>query len=306
MANYYYNNELGDNEKHVIYTDTDSIFVSALPLVKHRNPNADLTDDKYMTKEILNITSEVQDFLNKSYDVFAKRFLNCDNHKFDIKQEVISKAAFWVTKKRYGQWIINDGGVPCDKLDVKGLDIVRSSFPVAFKQLMTEVLQDILENADKSIIDEKILELKSSMKSMNLSDISTPTGVKNIKKFIDSGRKKFKTKGMFTDVRKGTPVHVKSAIIYNDLLKHFDLDKIEPIRNSDKIKWVYLKSNPLNIKTIAFKDYEDPSEIMDFIQQYVDYDKIFERTLNKKMKTWYAALSWEDPVDKRYTLDRFF
>ena len=306
MANYYYNNELGDKEKHVIYCDTDSIFCSAVPLIKHRNPNADLTDDEYMTKEILSITSEVQDFLNESYDVFAKRFLNCDKHRFDIKQEVISRSAFWVTKKRYGQWIINDGGVPCDKLDVKGLDIVRSSFPTAFKTLMTEVLQDILSNVDKTIIDTKILDLKSDMKQMNLSDISTPTGVKGIQKFIDRSRKKFKTKSMFTDVRKGTPVHVKSVIIYNDLLKYFDLANIEPIRNSDKIKWVYLKSNPLNIKTIAFKDYEDPKEIMDFIQQYVDYDKIFERTLNKKMKIWYEALSWEDPVDKQYTLERFF
>ena len=40
-----------------------------------------------------------------------KSFLNCDEHRFDIKQECIAKSAFWVTKKRYGQWIINDGGV---------------------------------------------------------------------------------------------------------------------------------------------------------------------------------------------------
>ena len=66
-----------------------------------------------------------------------------------FKQECIAKAPFWVTKKkRYGQWIINDGGV-CDRLDVKGLDIVRSSFPPAMRKLMTGVLQDILGNVDK-------------------------------------------------------------------------------------------------------------------------------------------------------------
>ena len=26
-------------------------------------------------------------------------------------------------KKRYGQWIINDGGVKCDKVDVKGVAV---------------------------------------------------------------------------------------------------------------------------------------------------------------------------------------
>ena len=74
-------------------------------------------------------------------------------------------------------------------------------------------------------------------------------------------------------------------------------------RNSDKIKWVYLKPNPFNLKIIAFKDYEDPKEIMNFIQQYVDHDKIFERALNKKIRTWYEALSWKSgpSQDKRKT-----
>ena len=66
-------------------------------------------------------------------------------------QECVAKSAFWVTKKRYGQWIINDGGIVCDRLDVKGLDIVRSSFPPAMRKLMTGVLQDILGNVDKVI-----------------------------------------------------------------------------------------------------------------------------------------------------------
>ena len=33
---------------------------------------------------------------------------------------------------------------------------------------------------------------------------------------------------------------------------------------------------------------------------------IAERVLNKKIKTWYEALAWTEPVDKKYTLDRFF
>ena len=98
-----------------------------------------------MTEQILDIASEVQTYINKSYDYFAKNFLNIqDEHRFEIKQEVIAKSAFWVTKKRYGQWIINDGGTPCEKLDVKGLDIVRSSFPPSFRDFMTKVLKAIL------------------------------------------------------------------------------------------------------------------------------------------------------------------
>ena len=45
---------------------------------------------------------------------------------------------------------------------------------------------------------------------------------------------------------------------------------------------------------------------MDFIQQYVNHDKILERALDKKLKKWYEAMQWSDPIDKQYTLEKFF
>jgi len=306
MANYFYNKELSDNKDQVIYVDTDSIFCSAVPLVKHRNPNADVNDNDYMTKEILSIAGEVQDFINNSYDIFAKRFLNIkQGHKFDIKQEVISRSAFWVTKKRYGQWIINDGGFECDRLDVKGLDIVRSSFPNAFRELMTNVLNGILNHTDKDEIDDMILSFKKNLKVQSLDDIALPTGVKGIKKFTDKSRGKFNNKTIFTNVKKGAPVHVKAAILYNDLLKHHNLKSIEPITDSNKIKWVYLKENPLQIKQLAFKGYDDPPEIMDYINQYVDREKLFKKALQKKLDLFYESMNWV-LIDKQDTLERFF
>ena len=302
IANYYYNKELGDSDNHVIYTDTDSIFVSSLPIVKHRNPDADINDDAFMTEKILEVTGEVQDFINKSYDYFAKKFLNCDDHRFDIKQENIAKSAFWVAKKRYGQWIINENGVKCDKLDVKGLDIIRSSFPPAFRDLMTIVLKYILNNQDKQLIDDTILDFKSIMKEKPILDIALNTGVKGITKYTSK-----RVKGRFTELKKGTPVHVKAAIKYNDLVDHFKLNKeVEKIKNNDKIKWVYLKSNPFDIQSLALKGYDDPDQIMEFINTYIDYDKIFESQLNKKIKVFYQALNWPLPVDKKNTLERFF
>ena len=45
------------------------------------------------------------------------------------------KNGLWIAKKRYAQWIISDNGVPVDKLDVKGLDVKRSSFPKSFSRV---------------------------------------------------------------------------------------------------------------------------------------------------------------------------
>jgi DNA polymerase elongation subunit (family B) len=308
IANHYYNTELNDNKDYCIYTDTDSCFYSAIPLVKNRYPEADLNDDGFMTEQILSIAGEVQDYINKGYDYFATKFLNVKgSHRFDIKQECIAKSAFWVRKKRYGQWIINDGGVECDRLDVKGLDIVRSNFPPAMRDLMTEVLQDILSEEDKDIIDEKIIKFKNEMKVMSMYEIALPTGVRGLKKYTDNTRGRFGgDKTIFTKTRKSTPVHVKAAIKYNDLLKHFDLEDTEPIKNKEKIKWTYLKNNPLGISELAFKGYDDPPEIIELIEQYIDHDKIFDGQLQKKVKMFYEAMKWDLPVDKINTLERFF
>ena len=42
----------------------------------------------------------------------------------------------------------------------KRFGYVRSSFPPAMRDLMTQVLKDILGDVDKDIIDEKILKFK--------------------------------------------------------------------------------------------------------------------------------------------------
>ena len=190
----------------------------------------------------------------------------------------------------------------CDRLDVKGLDIVRSSFPPAMRKLMTGVLQDILGNVDKDSIDKDILKFKKEMKTSDIQDIALPTGVRKLTKFKDKTPKG----AVFTTMRKGTPVHVKAAWIYNDLLKYWGLNNFERIKSSEKIKWVYLKPNTMNIKQIGFKGYDDPPKIMEFIKQNVDYDKLFSRALEKKIRMFYEALKWDMPVDKANTLERFF
>ena len=300
-CNEYYNNELKDDSDHVIYTDTDSIFVSSVPIIKKRFPNANIEDDSFMTDKILIVAKEVQDHLNQKYNEFAKLYLNCDKHRFDIKQEVIAKSAFWVAKKRYGQWIINENGVTCDKLDVKGLDIIRSSFPPAFRKVMTEVLQGILNNQKKDLIDDIILVFKKEMKEMNILEIALNTSVKGLQKYVTP------TRSEFSQFKKAAPVHVKAAVRYNDLIKKFNLEnKVELIKNQDKIKWVYLKANPYNLQSIALKGYDDPKEILDLANEFIDHGKLFESQLNKKIKMFYNALNWTEPVNKKNSIERFF
>ena len=307
MTDFYYNKLLGTNDKYVIYTDTDSIYASAVPLIKKKYPTADLSNQQFMTEKIIDIASDVQNFLNESFNLFGEKFLSINTHKFNIKQELISRSAFWVAKKRYGQRIINDNGVECNKLDIKGLDIVRSNFSSAFRELMTDVLNGILDNVDKGDIDDIITDFKRKMPEYSIDDISLSTGVRGMKKFRDNKRTKFgNKKNIFTAVKKGTPIHVKSAIIYNDLLKYFDVGfSFEPIRDQDKIKWCYLKPNPFGMKTIAFKGDNDPKQILDIVEKYIDHNEIFDGSLKKKIDSFYNALGWT-LIDKQNSIERFF
>ena len=106
---------------------------------------------------------------------------------------------------------------------------------------------------------------------------------------------------------KGTPAHVKAAVIYNDLLEYFKTSgQYSPISNGEKIKWVYLKQNPLGIPAIGFKGYDDPPKIMEFINKFVNHIKIFESVLKNKLDLFYESLSWTEPTDKSKTLEQFF
>ncbi len=257
------------------------------------------------TQRINEIATEVQKYLNESYDYFAKKFCNLGIHRFEIKQEIIAKSALFIVKKRYGMKIISDNGTLVNKTMVKGLDTVRSNFAPLFRKLLSDVLDDILGRVPKDKVDHRITRFRKNMKYNQLDEISSPTGVKGIWKYME--KKDKENSSVFSTFKKGTPVHVKAAIAYNDLVKYYKQDnKYQFINNGDKIRWVYLKTNPLGLNAVAYKGHEDPPEIMNFITQHIDHDKIYRQSLTKKIQMFYDCLDWGKPVDEEQSMERFF
>ena len=297
------------NEKEgdwVIYTDTDSCFASALPIIKKNMPDIDLNDEKAMTEAILKVTGDVQSFVNKFYDVMAKRYFNIEKHRFDAKQEVIAKTSFWLAKKRYAQFIINKAGIECDEMEVKGIDVVRTSFPIRFRKFMQKFLDDMLRKLPKDQIDASILEFKDNMPSYPVIEIAKNTSVKFKSQNGDNDyNPKTRHPFQFMD---GTPAQAKAALAYNDLLKTWKLDKEVPeIFHGQKIKWVYLKQNQYGINGIAMKaDGTDPDRIMEFIEQYVDRNAMYEQELKGKLLDFYNVLNWDYPNETDVKLGEFF
>jgi hypothetical protein len=78
------------------------------------------------------------------------------------------------------------------------------------------------------------------------------------------------------------------------------------MKDGDKIKWVYLMQNPYGLDGLGFKGYEDSDQIMDLVKTYIDYDKIFERELLKKLEDFYGALGWGEVLSSQKTAEKFF
>ena len=292
--NRYYEREIGTPQTvnaegkavdFAFYTDTDSCFISALPLIKHRNPNADLTDEQFMISQTNGIADEVQKHVNMLYGQYAKVFLNTDKHRFQIKQEYVAKSGLWIAKKRYAQWVIFKEGKPTDKMDIKGMDVVRSSFPEDFKKIMKETLWYILKERSKQDTTDLIMEFKNKIQQSEVVNIMKNSGVKEISKFT-------KNRTAFSGYVSKTPVHVKSAINFNDLLTMNKITDVTPIQDGEKVKWAYVSNNPYGFDSMALRGYMDPEFIKDFVTKYIDRNKMFESDLKGKLDDFYAARGW--------------
>lgn len=260
-------------ERRVIYCDTDSLFIT---LHKYCKSN-----------EILEKTKEIQDYVNSRLKLICKNLLNVNDNKYlSLKQEVVAKTAFLVSKKKYALSVINREGKEVDELEIKGIDNIKSSFPKAMKPILDEILKNILGESEKDEVDKKIKDFYFKKDELKVEDIAINTGVKNIGKYIDKN----------VDYVKGTPVHIKASINYNNYLKRNKLHKhYRFIRSGDKIKWIYLKNNEYGYESIAFDTDIIPDELYKFLNDYVDRDKIFKSVLNNKLRVFYDTLDWNMP-----------
>jgi DNA polymerase elongation subunit (family B) len=295
VVNKHYEKLLGVEGDHVTYIDTDSIYASATPIMPNNCDSKQFTIDK---------AREMEATLNRFYDTFAKRAFNCDNHKLFIKGESVASTGFWVSKKRYALDKVYDLETNQDvnKMVVKGLDVVRSSFPKVFREFMTQLLKDILKKVSKDIIDNRVLELKQSLETVNYLEVARNTSANNISEY-DS-----EPTNALNKFKKGTPAHIKAAIVYNRLLKYYGIHtQYEKISDGEKIKYVYLKNNPLQIDAVAVKGYHDPKEIIELVDKFMDTDALFDNELKNKLEDFYTALKWGNiPTEVNQNATEFF
>ena len=272
------------------YVDTDSNYFHAEPLLKHLYPNFSELPAEEQDDLLEKMALKYQDLITEYYDTLASEAFNINQHRLEMKTECTIRSGFFSGKRRYAQYITKKEGIKVEDIDVKGLDFMKSNFPPLFKKFFNGILDKILFGATRNEIDQEILEFKNSLDTLPLELLGKPTGVKDIKKYIERPPG---AGNIFTTLKTGAPVNVKAAVRYNDFLKFKGLDKKHSqIVAGDKIKWVYLKDNPYKIDTMGFLDFDFPEEIRIFAEQYIDRDKAFDSILKNKLESFYKDLSW--------------
>ncbi len=280
-----------DDEMYSFYSDTDSCYVTCKKLVENFFPDKDIDKvvgllDKIGTDKIEPAIAQAMTKLGN--------YTNAFEHKIDFKREVIADKGVFVAKKRYALNVLDDEGLRLKepKLKVMGLEIVRSSTPGPIRASLKEAVRLIL-TSDEEHLQTFIEEAKQEFKARTPEDIAFPRGCNNLRKYTSDA-------DIYT---KGTPIHVRGSLLYNNLIKKKKLNlKYEKIQEGDKIKFLYLKEpNNIGENTIAFVT-KLPKEFD--VDKYIDYDLIFQKAFVDPLENILKPLGWN--TEPQATLEDLF
>ena len=291
--NRYLNELLKTDEDYVVAVDTDSVYITMDNLVKSVFGD-DITDKTKVIDFLDKVCSEkMEKIIDESYQKL-KDYMNAYDQKMVMKRENISDRALWTAKKRYIMNVYDSEGVRYKEpqLKIMGIEAIRSSTPAACKQKMKDIFKIIMNGTEEDAI-QYIDDFREEFKTLSAEDIFFPRSVRGMKKYHDAAHLYIK----------GTPVHVKGALLYNKLLKdHKLLGDYPKIQDGEKIKFAYLKKqNTVGGEVIAIPN-QLPSEFK--LQEYIDYDKQFSKSFIEPMSSVMNAVGWQ--TERISTLEDFF
>ena len=292
-VNEYLNNILQTKDQHdyIVASDTDSIYVRFGKLVEKTcqgKTNEQITD--FLNKVC---EQKLEPYIEKCFDELAD-YSNAFKNAMVMKREVIANKGIWVAKKRYMLNVIDEEGVRLadPKLKLMGIEAVKSSTPQVCRSKIKEAIK-IIMSKEQTDLHKFIADFKKEFNNLEPELIAFPRSCNNLKKYRSAS-------GIFI---KGTPIHVKGALIYNHQLKQFKLGAKYPyIQEGDKIKFLKLKeANPFKFDVISYISTL-PKEFK--LKQYVDYEIQFEKTFLDPMRFILEAIGWK--AEPQASLEEFF
>ena len=280
--NEYLNNLLQTERKdYVIASDTDSIYLNLGPLVSKFFTNK--SGDKAAIVTILDkiCQEKLEPFIESSYEQLAS-YVSAYDQKMQMKRENIADKGIWTAKKRYILNVWDSEGVRYKqpKMKIMGLETARSSTPAYFRDKLYEAFKLIISKTNDDLI-HFIDEVKRDTRNQEYEYVAFPRGCNGVDKY-------YHPKEIY---QKGTPIHVRGALLYNHLVRKNKVqNKYQMIQEGEKIKFIYLKTpNPAMENVISFFSTIPPEFNLD---KYVDYQTQFEKSFLDPLKNVLQCIGW--------------
>ena len=280
-----------DDKDYIIASDTDSIYINMAPLVQMSGA----TDKNKIVKALDKFCSEkLEPYIAKCYNELGS-YMNVYQNKMVMKREVIADKGIWTAKKRYILNVHNSEGVqyPEPKLKIMGIEAVKTSTPLPCRDKLKDAFKVIMGGNQKEM-KEFIMNFRREFELMQPEDIAFPRSVNGVNKYGD-------TTSIY---KKGTPMHVKGALMYNHLLKIKKVShKFQPIYEGDKGKYIHLRKNLWNANVITFIS-KLPKEFD--MHGYIDYETQFQKSFMEPLRFILGAIKWNIDASDSNTIEDFF
>ncbi len=282
-----------EGKDYVIASDTDSIYLRLGELVDSVFNKESRDNEKIIAFMDKICEAKIQPFIDRAYSELAE-YVKAYGQKMNMKREALADKGLWTAKKRYALNVYNNEGVAYKepKLKVMGLEMVKSSTPSVIREKMKQIIQLMMRGTEEDV-HEFISTFKEEFMKLPPEDISSPRGCNGIAEYSDST----------TMYKKGTPIHVKGAILYNFYLKKHGLEKQYPmIQEGEKLKFAYLKMpNPVKDTVISFPQ-RLPKEFG--LQEFIDYEMQFDKAFVEPIRVVLDCMGWK--TEKQNSLEDFF
>jgi DNA polymerase elongation subunit (family B) len=272
-----------ENVDYVVASDTDSIYLTLDAIV--RRSFGDRVGSTNPAKIIAFMDkvceTKIQPYIDAVYQDLAS-YMNAYAQKMQMKREALADRGIWTAKKRYIMNVYNNEGVQYakPKLKVMGLEVIKSSTPAAIREKMKDAIEIILRGSE-SDVQNFIESFKKEFKNLPPEEISFPRGVTGMKDYKDADN----------IYKKGTPIHVKGALIYNHLLQKHGLEKKYPkIQEGEKLRFTYLRLPNIVNETVISYPGRLPQEFD--LHRFVDYDTQFDKAFIEPLKSILDCVGW--------------
>jgi len=278
---------------YVIASDTDSLYVNMGPLVETVYEGREKTTQSIVSFLDKICQVEFEKYIESSYQELAE-YVNAYEQKMIMKRECIAERGIWTAKKRYILSVWDSEGVRYDepKLKIKGIEAIKSSTPAPSRKMLKDSFKIMMSGTEDDMI-KFIEKCRKKFKSLSPEQISFPRSASDVQKYFSS-----------SDIySKGTPIHVRGALLFNHYIKQNKLThKYSLINNGEKIKYIFLKKpNIIHENVISFIQ-EFPKELN--LDKYIDYDLQFEKAFLEPLKIILDSIGWS--VEKKANLETFF